>query len=714
MQDKDTLRNLLISAGVFFLVLWALQNILPPLRPEPSSTPGEVGDMADRSGTSDRRAAEPIDASGRAEVAPADAPPASAATQAPDRFAVIEADREQTLSMGAAPTNGIDPNAPPAPYRMRLVLSNVGASIESATVTDHAEELGSEERYTLLTPIDTEDGSRFRSLAVEQITIDNSEILLHDKRWHVGPVTPYESEAERGQRIEFWIEIHENDVPAIKLMRSFVLPQQAKDLHRHDLRSTLSVENLSQRPQKVIVTYRGGVGIRRTPGARMDDRYIDWGVFDGTRVDGSRQLQGKISGNVGRVLELFSLRTAPNARFSWAATANTYFTATIAPLTPDGKDHPTYLSSVEARDLDGSPTTADDVTLSVVTRKEGLTPGGTATYRADIYLGEKDGDAFRTIEEYKRRNYYFQISKSFSVCTFGFLIELMIWLLNTIYFVTRDYGLAIIVLVLIVRTLLHPITKKGQVNMVRMQQRMGAFAPKVEELKKKFGNDKARLQQETMKLYREHGINPATQMLTCLPMFLQLPIWVALFLSLSNNIQLRHQPFVLFPWVNDLTAPDALFTFPTPITIPLVGWELPTFNLLPLLVALFMYLQQKLQPKPKPNPNATEQQRAQQEMMQKMMPLMSVMMLVFFYKMPSGLNLYIMFSSLFGAIEQHRIRKHVKEKETPGSATGPVQKPKPPKPKRPGGMSFFEKLQKMAEEAKKAQPRRPKKGKSRR
>jgi YidC/Oxa1 family membrane protein insertase len=239
----------------------------------------------------------------------------------------------------------------------------------------------------------------------------------------------------------------------------------------------------------------------------------------------------------------------------------------------------------------------------------------------------------------------------------------------------------------------------------------------VEELKKKFGNDKSRLQQETMKLYREHGINPATQMLTCLPMFLQLPIWIALFLSLSNNIQLRHQPFVLFPWVNDLTAPDALFTFPSPIVIPLLGWEIPTFNLLPILVALFIYLQQKLQPKPKPNPNASEQQRAQQEMMQKMMPLMSIMMLVFFYKMPSGLNLYIMFSSLFGAIEQHRIRKHVKEKETPGSATGPAPKPKPPTPKGPARMTVFEKLharferlRKAAEEAQKAQPRRPDKG----
>jgi YidC/Oxa1 family membrane protein insertase len=267
--------------------------------------------------------------------------------------------------------------------------------------------------------------------------------------------------------------------------------------------------------------------------------------------------------------------------------------------------------------------------------------------------------------------------------------------------------------VLIVRTLLHPITKKGQVNMVRMQKTMGKFAPKIEELKKKFGNDKARMQQETMKLYREHGINPATQMLSCLPMMLQMPIWVALFLSLSNNIALRHQGFLFFPWIDDLTAADALYTFTTPLIVPLVGWELPSFNLLPLFVALFMYIQQKLQPKPAPNPSATDQQKAQQEMMQKMGPMMSIMMLLFFYKMPAGLNLYIMFSSLFGAIEQHRIRKHIKEHEEAGTLLKPAKTSadRLSKRERTGKMSFVEKLQKMAEEAQKAQPPHPGKGK---
>ena len=193
------------------------------------------------------------------------------------------------------------------------------------------------------------------------------------------------------------------------------------------------------------------------------------------------------------------------------------------------------------------------------------------------------------------------------------------------------------------------------------------------------------------------------------PMFLQMPIWVALFLSLSNNIGMRHQP-LHFTWIHDLTAPDALYTFSSPL--PLIG---ESFNLLPLLVAVFMYLQQKLQPKPKPNPNMSDQQRQQQEMMQKMMPMMSIMMLIFFYKMPSGLNLYIMFSSLFGTLEQIRIRKHIKEREEKGELNkAPRKGNDSPGGRKPGKSSFFERLQKMAEEAQKSQPRRQEKRGSRR
>ncbi|MFQ5495758.1 MAG: YidC/Oxa1 family membrane protein insertase, partial [Phycisphaerae bacterium] len=425
---------------------------------------------------------------------------------------------------------------------------------------------------------------------------------------------------------------------------------------------------------------------------------------DSARVTVAHKGQRDVVKGNGVAMKLYApLREAPKRRLSWAATTNIYFTCTIAPLSQNGKDNPSYLADVSAIDLDGSPLTDDDRTVRFVTVARPLPPGRAITLPADVYLGEKDADAFRTVDDYVRRNYYDQIALGFGMCTFSWLVQLMIWLLNTLFIGTRDYGVAIIILVLIVRLLLHPITKKGQVNMVKMQHRMQEVAPKIEEIKKKYANDKVRMNQEMMKL----NINPAGQMLSCLPMMIQMPIWVALYLSLSNNIGMRHQPaFWGLTWIHDLTAPDALYTFASPLVIPLLGWELPAFNLLPLLLAVFMYTQQKMQPKPKPSPNATDQQKQQQQMMQSMMPLMSIMMLIFFYKAPGGLNLYIMCSSLFGTIEQHYIRKHIKEREAAGTLHKPAPKDRDDgdsRRKPAAAPGFLERLQKMADQAGKRQ-----------
>jgi YidC/Oxa1 family membrane protein insertase len=513
----------------------------------------------------------------------------------------------------------------------------------------------------------------------------------------------------------YTIDVQREGMPVLRLIRSFTLPRQPRSIGRHDLNSSLQVKNLSGEAHRVIVAYQGGVRIpQANPGT--DDRVISLGLYDGVRVAGSYRscAEAAKSGSI----PLYSVaKVESNIRLSWAGTGNTYFTCTIAPLSRSGDDAAGYIADVSAVDLDGSPETQDDVTLRFVTAAETVAPGGELQYPAFLYVGEKDGDAFRAVPEYKARNFYFQVVQSYGSCTFTWLVELMVWLLNRLVWVVRDYGLAIIILVLLVRVLLHPITKKGQVNMVRMQQKMGEFAPKVEELKRKFANDKARLQQETMKLYREHGINPASNMLGCLPMVIQMPIWVALWISLSNNIHMRHQGF-LYPltWIQDLTAPDALYTFSSAIVVPLMGWQLPSFNLLPILLAIFMYLQQKYQPKPKPNPNMTDQQRQQQEMMQMMMPMMSIMMLLIFYKAPSGLSLYVMSSSIFGILEQKRIRKHLEEEQRGGGA-GPVSPARPPgvgEGSAPRRHSWLERLQKMADDAGKVHSQRAVKGKPRR
>jgi len=695
MDKQDTLKNILLAAGVFMIIMAVAPRILP--------TPPAPRIGSDVPVSTDATPTEPTDAT----TTPVSITPGT-------EFIVREAEAAETVAIGAEPTDGVDKKNP-GHYRMRLAVSNVGASIESADMTDHAQELHKPDRYRLLNAVVSDRGIVARSLAIEKFNIDDVDVQLFDKKWHIGPATEYtralpDGSSEQGTEVSLWIELVQGDAPAVKLTRTYRLPKQPRTKGgRHDLWTDLTIENVSDVPHSVVVSYLGGLGVPRG-NERMPDQAIDIGVREGGVITVARKAATGVAKATGQSNALFMTKPGEDRRFVWLADANTYFTCTIAPQTVAGEDAPQYIAAASAVDLDGSADTQEDVTGRLVTALQRIQPGATVRYPASLFVGEKDADAFRGIADYTARNYYDQISIGFGKCTFTFLVELMVWLLEALHYVLRDYGLAIVALVLIVRTILHPITKKGQVNMVRMQTKMGEFSPKLEELKKKYANDKARFQQEQMKLYREEGINPAGQLFTCLPMALQMPIWVALFLSLSNNIGMRHQGAIFLPWVDDLTAQDALIPFVHPLTIPLLGWQLHSFNLLPPLVALFMYIQQKTQPKPEPNPNASPEQRQQQEMMQKMMPMMSIMMLVIFYNMPSGLNLYIMFSSMFGWIEQKRIRAHIKVQKEAGKLAKP--KRDEAQSRRPAKPSLFQKLQAMAENAQKHQAKRgPRKGK---
>jgi YidC/Oxa1 family membrane protein insertase len=197
----------------------------------------------------------------------------------------------------------------------------------------------------------------------------------------------------------------------------------------------------------------------------------------------------------------------------------------------------------------------------------------------------------------------------------------------------------------------------------------------MEEIKKKYENNKAEMNKHMMALYREQGASPLTGML---PMFVQMPIWIALYSAIYTSIDLRGAPFLPF-WITDLSVPDALFKFPASVNIPIIG---DSFNLLPLLMGVAFYMQQKLMPQqPTTNPQAAQQQK----MMKIMMPLLFPLMM---YPAPSGLNLYIMSSVFAGAIEQYIIRKHIRDKEEAESKglvpvtkkTGGKVKKKKPKP----------------------------------
>ena len=216
--------------------------------------------------------------------------------------------------------------------------------------------------------------------------------------------------------------------------------------------------------------------------------------------------------------------------------------------------------------------------------------------------------------------------------------------------VFRDWGLAIIGLVAIVRILLHPITKRSQISMSKMSK----MGPEMKRLQDKYKDDKEALNKAMMDFHKQQGLGPY---LGCLPMFLQMPIWIALYGVLQTTFELRQARFLYgWTWIKDLSQPDYIYHFASAVHLPLLG-DIHGISLVPFLLSGAMFLQQQFMPKPVA---ATPEQLQQQKMMQWISP---IMFLLIFYTYPSGLNLYIATSTAVGIIESKIVRDHIKARE---------------------------------------------------
>ncbi len=218
-------------------------------------------------------------------------------------------------------------------------------------------------------------------------------------------------------------------------------------------------------------------------------------------------------------------------------------------------------------------------------------------------------------------------------------------LMNFFHSITGSWALSIILLTLCLRLMLYPLNTWSTKSMVRMQQ----ISPEIAAIQEKYKKDPKKAQIEVMNIYRERGVNPASG---CLPLLIQMPFLIGMFDLLKSSFALRGAPFIP-GWIDDLTAPDVLFRWSHPIFF--IGTE---FHLLPILLGLVMFLQQRLMSTAPKDPQLMTDQQRQQRTMGTMM---AVVFTVMFYNFPSGLNIYWLSSMLLGILQQWYTTKHMQK-----------------------------------------------------
>jgi len=704
----------------------------PQPAPQASAPPAAPDDSAAANGEDDPPASTaPAVAAGDDEPTTATAPatrPAPAAPAAASRWKYISYSQpeDKPIRIGSL--------APDSEYVMEVELANRGAAVRSAKlrkyfVTVEDKQLYEENpaayaeavrqnpgkyqgHYKALSVIGEQDeidfplATRKLVVTIEGETEDATrEVPLENEYWYrpagasenaavfAFELQRYEGPAGPGGEREL--------VPVVRVEKTYTL-----DPKDYSLKVTLRVINLlPDRGVKVSLDQLGAVGVPQE--ARGEDMRRPMAAYykpESQEVDirATKDLIKALVEPKKVGVRVPAGETNAEEPALWIGIANKYFASVM------------YLEPMEGGEAEAQEETDDEGKDELVAREHRakfffestfytntrglylsglelpertIAAGESYDVKLDVYVGPKDRSIFVSRDPLPARPLYDDLGYLDTIelrscfCAFDSLSWGLMWLLEKLSIVALgNYGVAIILLVVLVRIALHPLTKKGQVSMAKMQK----LGPQMKKIKEKYKDDKETLNREMMALYKQAG---ATPLLGCLPMLLQMPVWLGLWAAINASVSLRHAAF-LPVWITDLAAPDALISFGG-VNLPLIG-AIYGLNLLPLLLAVAMVLQMKMNPQQA----APETDQAKQTRM--MMYFMPVMMLFIFYKMPSGLNLYIMASTFAGVAEQYVIRKHIKAREEQQAAvettvSAPGKKSRSSRPKKPKGPFWIKK-----------------------
>ncbi len=363
--------------------------------------------------------------------------------------------------------------------------------------------------------------------------------------------------------------------------------------------------NFSAQTYKIKMTYRLANNSAETYDGSP---FVEWTAHRNPKEGGGffgagMQTAPKFSYFINNAVEKKDLndineRIVLEGNIAWSSIEEKYFTSAIIPV--DTKPAQIRLQA----------SASDQITYHLVYPRILLKPGQEAAYTCDLYLGPRDIDILKM-----------QGAKLEKIIDFGWfdiIAKPLLLSLKFFYSYLGNYGLAIIVLTIIIKILFWPLTHKSFSSMKGMQ----AIQPEIAELKEKYKDNKEEFARQQMGLYKKYKVNPLGG---CLPMLLQIPVFIALYRALMDSIELRHADFISF-WINDLAAKD------------------PTY-IAPIVMGLSMVLQQKL------TPTAVDPAQA------KMMMMMPIVFTFMFLNFPAGLVIYWLVNNVLSIVQQLYINK---------------------------------------------------------
>lgn len=320
-------------------------------------------------------------------------------------------------------------------------------------------------------------------------------------------------------------------------------------------------------------------------------------------------------------------RAPEEASWQWASLAGPHFMMAMVPLWRDAASADAS-PSLEAADASGSAHAEERPTLFLKERENVLQQqilyplrGGATSQDLLVYVGAK---RIETLEGLGHK-----LSAAVNLGWFSFVALPMLWLMRQFHRFTGNYGIDIILLTVLVKIALSPLTKKSFEQMRGMQK----LQPEMNLVRERFKDTPELMQKEMMDLYKRHGVNPLGG---CLPMLVQIPVFIGLYSALQNAVELRHAPF--FGWIVDLSAPDRLGA----IAIPFV--EPAGIPVLTLIMGATMFVQQWM------TPSAGDPQQ------QRIMMIMPVMFTFMFISFPAGLVLYWTINNVLTIAQQYYIQ----------------------------------------------------------